>query len=348
MQDYDEGRDIVPVREPNLPANRPTGSALVSASSLQMQLDAARAHPRDEIAVIAKITALATIDEEAAAECLYALVRGKKNQKRSGGDDEENKAIEGPSIRLAEIAAQKYGNCRYEAHIVEVNRAEKYVEAEGMFLDLETNSASKATVRRRISTRSGGIFSDDMIIVTGNAACAIAKRNAILAGIPRSIYRPAYQAARRLIAGDADTLPQRREDAVKAFGIYGVKPEQLLEHLGVDSLTQVTAENLVTLRGMFQSLRSSEVTVEEMFAPDKKAVDKDYDPLGDAAKRGALPAGDKSVETGTVETPKLTDEELDALFSQGKQFKASGGEPTPPEGLSEQAAQVWLNGYHDE
>ncbi|MBN9317985.1 MAG: hypothetical protein J0I99_19770 [Devosia sp.] len=344
MQEFDQGQDLIPARDANMPAVRP-------AAPIDVQLASARTYPRDDLAVIEKITKLATIDEEAAAECLYALVRKKKNKKRNSEDTaEENKAIEGPSIRLAEIAAQKYGNCRIEARVVEVNKAEKYVEAEGIFLDLETNMASKATVRRRISTSGGYLFSDDMIIVTGNAACAIAKRNAILAGIPRSVYRPAYQAARKLIAGSVETLPKRREEAVKAFSVYGVKQEQLLEHFDVESLNDITADHLVTLRGMFNSLRSQEATVEEMFAPDRRPVDKDYDPLGEAAKRTAVsgPAGDKAEENNPRDQAKLTDDELDKLFSEGKEAKASGAPRTPPEGLSDQAGKVWLNGYHDD
>ncbi|HEY8212774.1 MAG TPA: hypothetical protein VIG36_01375, partial [Methylocystis sp.] len=167
--------------------------ATLARVEIDQQIATARAYPRSIDRAVKNIVALATLDEETAESCCYALVR-KGKQRGPGG--EENKPIEGPSIRLAEIALTQWGNARVNAHTVEVNRVEKFVRAEGTFHDLESNVAIKKSVRRRISTKSGGLFSDDMIGVTENAACAIAKRNAILAGVPRCIYRPAYAKAR--------------------------------------------------------------------------------------------------------------------------------------------------------
>src|SRR5262249_10254376 len=84
----------------------------LTRDELDVQITTARQFPRNVKAVVSKITALATLDEETAQECLYALVRGKKKKKKKGNNaaegDRENKPIEGPSIRLAEIAAQMY------------------------------------------------------------------------------------------------------------------------------------------------------------------------------------------------------------------------------------------------
>ncbi len=234
----------------------------LSKAEIDQQIATARAYPRNLKRVIASITSLVTLDEETAQECLYALVRRKS--------DEENKPIEGPSIRLAEVAAQMYGNCRMDARVVHVDRTEKFVEAEGLFHDLETNMASRATVRRRISTKQGRLFSDDMIVVTGNAACAIAKRNAILAGIPRGIYRPAYQAARAIVAGTAETLGKNREKAIRAFASFGVTPAQLFEALAVQSEVDIKIDHVAQLRAMYSTLKNGEATVEEMFPAEAK------------------------------------------------------------------------------
>lgn len=258
------------------------GLSTIVRAELDVQIVTAKQFPRSIQRVIGNITTLATLDEDTASECLYALVRKKKQQNRNGqASEEENKPIEGPSIRLAEIAAQTYGNCRIEARVIAVNRQEKYVEAEGVFLDLETNMASKATVRRRISTSKGFLFSDDMINVTSNAACAIAKRNAILAGIPRGVYRPAYMAARSIVAGTAEMLSVNREKAIKAFATFGVTPDQIFEALGVEGEREIKTDHIATLRAMFATLKNGEGTVEEMFGkpePDHKPV---ADPLND-------------------------------------------------------------------
>jgi ribosome modulation factor len=345
------------------------------------QVALALARPRPTFkAIQAKIVELATMDEESAAECLYALVRGsKKKNKQGNSDDTEAKPIEGPSIRLAEIAAQQYGNCRIDAHVVEVNKQEKWVEAEGIFIDLETNMGSRSRVRRRISTSGGYLFSEDMILVTSNAACAIAKRNAILAGIPRPLYRVAYQAARKMIAGDAESLPKRRGDAFKAFAAYGVKPEQIIEHLNLETSDDITGDHLVTLIGIYQAIKSGESTVEEAFAKEaeqRREVDKTYNPLDRAGQQGK-PAQDKASQENNPATEgaqqqdqqpqqgkpaegedkrtaadvrpkptKLTDDELETFFAEGKTAKAAGGEPSCP--YEGQAREVWFNGWHSE
>lgn len=308
--------------------------AAINRADLDVMISTARAYPRDITAVVTKITKLATIDEEAAEESCYALIRGKKSNKgkNSQRDDEENKPIEGPSIRLAEIAAQMYGNCRIEAHVTEVNIAEKWVEAEGIFIDLETNMGSKATVRRSIATRAGAVFSPDMRIVTGNAACAIAKRNAILAGIPRAVYRPAYQAARKMIAGDATTVTTNWDKVVKAFATYAIKPEQLLEHLDLESSADVSPENIAQLRSMYGSLLRKEVTLTELFSPaTDKPSDPNYDPLKDAAAKGT----------------KMPEAELDRLFAEGLAAAKAKAERKAPEGYTEEQAKVWLNGFDE-
>ena len=135
-----------------------------------------------------------------------------------------------------------------------------------------------------------------MINVTANAACAIAKRNAILAGIPRPVYRAAYLAARQMVAGDAKSLGVNRDKAVRAFAAFGVTPAQLLENLGLEAESDITLDHLVTLRGMFASLKNKETTVEEMFAKDQSERGKP-DPTKNPLVDDKKPAEAKSTET---------------------------------------------------
>lgn len=286
-------------------------SAMVRAE-IDTQVATARQYPRNLRKVVSNITTLATMDEYTAEECLYALVRKSR--------DSDNKPIEGPSIRLAEIAAQCYGNCRIEARVVAVNRKEMYVEAVGTFHDLESNMASSATVRRRISTKNGRLFSDDMIVVTGNAACAIAKRNAILAGIPKGVYRQAYVAAREVVAGTVASLSVNRDKAVKAFAAYGVTKEQILETLGLESELEIKVDHIATLRAMFATIKNGESTVEEMFGkggPTHEVVqnplsDKIPDPDAGAAPSSgqatAAPAEDRAPDQSSAGATTTTQE----------------------------------------
>lgn len=251
----------------------PTTSMAVQLQKgeIDQMISTAKAYPRSLQRVKQSILSMATLDEESAEECMYALPRG-------------GKPIKGPSIRFAEILKQSYGNCRAAARVVHVDKSEGYVEAEGVFHDLETNSASTSRVRRRILDKNGRVFKDDMIIVTGNAACSIAMRNAILNGVPKPLWRKAYDTVQATIAGDVTTLVENREKAIRAMATFGVKPERVFEALGVAGEEEIGTDHIVTLRGMYSALKNGEATVEEMFAgtaPSKSDHQKVADPLGD-------------------------------------------------------------------
>lgn len=236
------------------PALVPQASLAVSLARAEVdqQITTAHAYPRSVDRAVKNIMSLATLDDETAEECVYALPRG-------------GKPIKGPSVRLAEIIAGQWGNCRVGARVVHVDRFEKFVEAEGVFHDLETNAATTARVRRRISDRQGRVFNDDMIVVTGNAACAIAKRNAILGAVPKAVWRKAYSAVEQVIAGDIKTLSERRDRAMKAFAAFGVTPDQVFQALSITGADDIALDHITTLVGMHAALKSGESTVEEMF-----------------------------------------------------------------------------------
>lgn len=339
--------------------------ATISRVEIDQQVATARQYPRSVDRAVKNIVALATLDEETAEECCYALVRRGKRAGSGGGED--NKPIEGPSVRLAEIAAQQWGNCRIDARVVEINRKEKYIAAEGVFHDLETNVAIKNTVRRRISTKSGGLFSDDMIIVTGNAACAIARRNAILAGIPRGVYRPAYARAREIIAGTAETLTSNRTKAIDAFKRFGVTPDQIFEVLDVEGEGDIKPSHIATLRAMFSTLKNGESSVEEMFGkpePDHKIVSN---PLADEPEPKETKETDGASAVASSQaaevTASITDDadgsatdekkmetsaaEQDEWFAAGAkaQLDGSSRKAVPPEIRGKPEADRWLAGF---
>lgn len=246
----------------------------LTRAEIDQQIATARAYPRSLKAVQSRILSMATLDEESAEECVYALPRG-------------GKPIQGPSIRFAEILKQSYGNCRAAARVVTVDRREMYVEAEGVFHDLETNTATMARVRRRISNKNGKLLTEDMIIVTGNAACSIALRNAILGGVPKPLWRKAYDQVQATIAGDITTLVETREKAVRHFANYGVKPEEVFVAIGVGGWEDITVEHVVVLRGMASAIKNGESTVEEMFYGTVKDRVIDKAPLSERLSSNA-------------------------------------------------------------
>jgi hypothetical protein len=246
----------------------------LAVAEIDALISTARKYPRMLSTCQQRMFALATMDEDSADEAIYSLPRG-------------GKALEGPSIRFAEMAAQAYGNCRVAARVTAVDRREKFVEAEGIFLDAETNVATLARVRRRIVDSKGRLYNDDMILVTSNAAQSIARRNAILAGVPKSVWSKAYNGARQVVMGDITTLANRRAEAITAFQRFGITAEQLFAILGAKGEEDIDQEKLVSLRSSFKHIRAGEMTVEEFMRggvatePAKPAVENPFkdDPI---------------------------------------------------------------------
>jgi hypothetical protein len=259
-------------------------------AQIDMAIATAKKYPRSIHKAISNIRTLATYDEESAAAAIYALPRG-------------GKPIRGPSIRLAEIVAQQWGNNLVEAKVIQTDRVNKIVTAEGTFHDRETNSMTRTTVQRRIVDRRGIIYSEDMIIVTGNAACSVARRNAIFHGVPTAVWRAAYADAERITAGDIKTLSTRREAAIKAFAVYGVTPEQIFAALGVAGIEEITLEHVPTLQGMYSSIKNGESTVDEIFGV--RLIQKEPKSTTETLNKFA---SENSPQSGTQEQKTATDE----------------------------------------
>ena len=254
----------------------------MAQAELNQAVTTARAFPRSIKRSVDSIISLATLDAETAAECIYALPRG-------------GKPIKGPSVRFAEIVSAMYGNCHVGSRIVAVDRAEKVVIAEGVFFDLETGMKRVSQVQRRISDKNGKLFNDDMIAVTGNAAASIAMREAVLKGVPKAIWRKAYEAADRVTLGTAETLVARRGKAMAAFAAWGIVPEQIFASLEVAGLDDIGLEEIGLLVAMFQAIKSGDVTVESYFPPKVDPLAARQAARGTARNAATAPANEPAV-----------------------------------------------------
>ena len=116
-------------------------------------------------------------------------------------------------------------------------------------------------------------MNEDMQVVTGNAACAIAYRNAVLKVVPAALVQPIYEEAKKLLKGTETTLPEKRQKALDYFREKGVKDEQICKVLMVKRVEDIDLEKLFTLRTMATALRNNETTVADLFSDaDKKSV----------------------------------------------------------------------------
>jgi hypothetical protein len=215
------------------------------------QITTAKRYPRSLAGFKAAALQMATLDPDTAASCFYVLPR-------------EGKKIEGPGVRLAEICASAWGNLRFGARIV--SEDDRFIVAQGTCHDLQTNVATSIEVRRRIRDRHGRKYSDDMVGVTSNAACAIALRNAVFKVIPKAFVEPIYLAAKRAAVGDEKTLGVRRDAAIAHFASLGVDKERVLAKLERQGIEDVTLKDLEVLRGLATAIGDGDTTVGEAFA----------------------------------------------------------------------------------
>jgi len=231
-----------------------TGSALatITKAEIDVQISTAHAYPRSLTNFRNKSMTMLMMNQEVAAECFYVIPRG-------------GKTIEGPSVRLAEIVAAAYGNLRSGARVV-AEEAD-FVVAQGICHDLENNVAVTFEVKRRIVDRSGNRFNSDMIGVTGNAASSIAFRNTVFRVVPKVLWLPLYDQARRVAKGDEKTFEVRREAVLVAFEKIKVPRKKVFDYLGIAGIQDMNADHLVTLVGIGNAIKSGEASVADLDKP---------------------------------------------------------------------------------
>jgi hypothetical protein len=232
-----------------------TALATITKSELQTAIEIAKTYPRSISRFQREVRDLATMNEDVAEECLYALPRTDREGKTVN--------IEGPSIRMAEIVMSAWGNCRVLTRVLDTEG--DVVVAQGIFMDLERVTVVSKEVSRRITNKFGKRYSTDMITVTSNAAASIAARNAILAGIPKAIWNSAYEDAKKVAVGTLETLEHRRSGAMRFLAGKGVSEARVFAALEVTGLDDIGLEKLATLRGLVSSVKTGESSLSQAF-----------------------------------------------------------------------------------
>lgn len=220
---------------------------------VDVQISTAKAYPRNIKRSTENALAIVTMDNATAATCSYSLPRG-------------GKSLSGPTVHMAKILAQVWGNLRVDAKVVNIDQT--HVTSESVCFDLENNLAIKVQVKRSIMGKAGR-FNDDMITVTGNAANSIALRNAVLSVIPRAIVDKVYNAAKQTITGDLSDktklIAKRKQvfDALK--DTYSLTEKEILSAVGRAAVDHVTADDIVSLIGVGQAIKDGDTTVDYAF-----------------------------------------------------------------------------------
>lgn len=254
----------------------------INRSEVDIQVATAHRFPRDIEKCRANILALAAMDDTIAYNCFYHLERKDKDGNKS--------VIEGPSIRLAEIIAASWKNLRIAARII--GNDGKTITAQGVCHDLETNVAYSVETKRSILTSKGYTYSQDMQVVVGNAAAAIALRNAICKVVPAVLINSCIK-----------SIQQKALEHIKKNGVssewlnclgymqkyYELTEREILDYIGRKEASEVTAEDIQKLGGVCNAINEKTTTVEEVFKKPKeqKSIAQQVEQQAAASKRKA-------------------------------------------------------------
>ena len=204
-------------------------------------------------------------------------------------------SISGPSIRLAEMLAQNWGNIQYGIRELSSENGESTVEAFAWDVETNTRQTKVFQVPHIRFTRSGSKKLTDprdiYELVANNGARRL--RACILGVIPGDVVDAAVDQCEKTIHASADTSPEGVQKLVKAFEQFGVSKEDI-ESFIQRRVDAITPANVVSLRKIFTSLRDGMSSAKDWF---KNA---------------------KAVEATQVEVPKpsLGDDEFNAALEQ--------------------------------
>lgn len=245
-----------------------TALFLITKAEIDTQIATAKAFPRSVTESMRRAETMATISEEIAASCTYALPRA-------------GKTIEGPSVRLAEIIVNTWGNIRAGARVIDNDG--KTITAQGICHDLENNTCFTVEVKKKITDRNGKLYSEDMIVTTGQAACAIAFRNAVLKVVPVALIDSIWDKTKEVAKGKAETMVARRTKAVDYAKTLGITEDQICEKLEVKKIEDIGLDSLATFRAILTGIKNGETTVQEAFG--KPEPETSTDPKRDRVEK---------------------------------------------------------------
>jgi len=193
-----------------------------------------------------------------AEQAMYAYPRG-------------GQLVEGASIRLAESMAQSWGNL--DCGVREVSQANGVSVAEAYAIDLQTNTRVTKVfhVPHTRDTKKGKqklTDSRDIYELVANQG-ARRLRACILAIIPGDVIEAAVAQCRKTLETSEIPMSEQIKRLVIAFDEIGVKVEHLEARLG-HNLDATVPQEIVTLRGIFKSIKDGMSKREDFFDAFKK------------------------------------------------------------------------------
>ncbi len=213
-----------------------------TTNDLDIVVSTAKAYPRNITYALDEIKTM--INPNVAKTLWYSLPR-------------KDKIIEGPSIRLAELFQTAWGNLRVQSRIKEITNTQ--VVAECVAYDMEKNVMVGTEVRKRIVDKYGNRYSEDMIIMTANAAISVARRNAIFSIIPKVFVDDILNYAKNILHTHPSMkefpLKSRWNQLIEEFKLnFKMDKKAVMEKLNIKDENSITEVDYNNALGLFNSM----------------------------------------------------------------------------------------------
>lgn len=280
-------------------------------AEVQAAMVVARANPRDAIKAMDLIL----------ADCMRPTLADSAVYEYSRGGS----AVSGPSIRLAESIARRWGNL--ECGVKELSRHNGYSECIAYAWDLETNfrDAKVFQVKHWRDTKKGGYaITDerDIYELVANMG-ARRKRACILAVIPGDVTEAAVKQCEATLRTKVEITEELLQSTLDAFANYGVTKEQLEKRIQ-RRFDTVQPAQLMNLRKIYNSLRDGMSVAGDWFEAPEAAPETAGDPPPPSTKTEAAKERmrSKSAEKSEAKEPDPTDwQKVVGVFNRARECK---------------------------
>lgn len=239
-----------------------TTDAARGVAEAQAALMISKAYPRDEQGAYNRIMRACERQSLAETAC-YTYARG-------------GTAVEGPSIRLAEMLAQSWGNIQYGIRELEQRRtaqgSESVVQAFAWDTESNTRQEKVFQVRHIRDTKAGSKALTDQRdiyeIVANQGARRL--RACILGIIPGDVVDDAVAKCKETLEVKVQLTPENVQKLLAALATQGVTRKMVEKFIGrvIEALTPAQA---VRLKSIYNSLRDGVGTVDQFFEVDAPA-----------------------------------------------------------------------------
>lgn len=229
-------------------------------AEVQAAMVIAKRFPRDPIAAMDKILQACT-RPSLAEGALYSYTRGGSE-------------VTGPSIRLAEVAAQCWGNVQFGIRELEQRSGESTVEAFAWDVETNTRQTKVFQVRHERHSKKGVSRLEDPRDVYELVANQGARRlrACILGVIPGDVIEAAAKQCELTMKASAKTDADSMKALLEAFASVGVTKQQIEKRIQC-RLDAIRPAQVVHLRKIFASLRDGMSNTGDWFDGQAKATD---------------------------------------------------------------------------